>query len=112
MKRRGWSVPWLLVAVTGHKGSGALEHGYDDTESDIVGGLVDPARSCDASSSGGGARVRIRRIIISMRRDLEPRWATNIPALHERRQRYALKDQTLELFRDVSPPNAAQGLGA
>jgi Protein of unknown function (DUF3455) len=46
------AIPWLLVTVTGHKGSGRLETVTTIHRVNTEGGLVDAARSCDALKSG------------------------------------------------------------
>jgi hypothetical protein len=46
------AIPWLLVTVTGHKGSGGLETVTTIHRVNTEGGVVDPAKSCDASKSG------------------------------------------------------------
>ncbi len=46
------AIPWLLVTVTGHKGSGALESVTTIQRVNTEGGVVDPAKSCDASKNG------------------------------------------------------------
>lgn len=49
---RARAIPWLLVTVTGHKGSGALEVVTTIHRVNTEGGVVDPAKGCDASKSG------------------------------------------------------------
>jgi Protein of unknown function (DUF3455) len=46
------AIPWLLVTVTGHKGSGALESVTTIQRVNTEGGVVDAAKLCDASKSG------------------------------------------------------------
>ena len=46
------AIPWLLVTVTGHKGSGGLETVTTIHRVNTEGGVVDAAKSCDASKSG------------------------------------------------------------
>jgi hypothetical protein len=46
------AIPWLLVTVTGHKGSGALEMVTSIHRVNTEGGIVNPATTCDASKSG------------------------------------------------------------
>ncbi len=46
------AIAWLLVTVTGHKGSGRLEMVTAIHRVNTEGGLVDAAKSCDASKSG------------------------------------------------------------
>jgi hypothetical protein len=46
------AIPWLLVTVTGHKGSGALESVTTIQRVNTEGGVVDAAKSCDASKNG------------------------------------------------------------
>jgi len=62
------AIPWLLVTVTGHKGSGALESVTTIHRVNTDGGVADAAKICDASRTGRRVKVRIRRIIIFMRR--------------------------------------------
>jgi hypothetical protein len=46
------AIPWLLVTVTGHKGSGGLETVTTIHRVNTEGGVADAAKSCDASKSG------------------------------------------------------------
>jgi len=46
------AIPWLLVTVTGHKGSGALESVTTIQRVNTEGGVVDAAKTCDASKNG------------------------------------------------------------
>jgi hypothetical protein len=46
------AIPWLLVTVTGHKGSGALESVTTIQRVNTEGGMVDTAKTCDASKNG------------------------------------------------------------
>lgn len=46
------TISWLLVSVTGHKGTGALEVVTTIQRVNTDGGLADPATTCDASKNG------------------------------------------------------------
>jgi len=46
------AIPWLLVTVTGHKGTGALGVVTTIQRVNTDGGLADPAKMCDASKNG------------------------------------------------------------
>jgi hypothetical protein len=46
------AIPWLLVAVTGHKGSGALAEVTTIQRVNTEGGVADAAKPCDASNGG------------------------------------------------------------
>ena len=46
------AIPWLLVTVTGHKGSGALKTVTTIQRVNTEGGMADAAKVCDASKSG------------------------------------------------------------
>jgi hypothetical protein len=46
------AIPWLLVTVTGHKGSGGLATVTTIQRVNTDGGVVDPAKSCDGSKNG------------------------------------------------------------
>ena len=46
------AIPWLLVTVTGHKGSGALESVTTIHRVNTDGGVADAAKICDASKNG------------------------------------------------------------
>lgn len=46
------AIPWLLVTVTGHKGSGELETVTTIHRVNTEGGVADAAKSCEASKSG------------------------------------------------------------
>jgi hypothetical protein len=46
------AIPWLLVTVTGHKGSGAMESVTTIQRVNTDGGVADAAKTCDASKNG------------------------------------------------------------
>ena len=46
------AIPWLLVTVTGHKGKGKLGSVTTIQRVNTEGGVVDVAKTCDASKSG------------------------------------------------------------
>ena len=46
------AIPWLLVNVNGHKGSGALESVTTIQRVNTDGGVADAAKACDVSKSG------------------------------------------------------------
>ncbi|HLK04478.1 MAG TPA: DUF3455 domain-containing protein [Candidatus Acidoferrum sp.] len=46
------AIPWLLITVTGHKGSGALEKITTIQRVQTEGGVVDAAIACDSSKNG------------------------------------------------------------
>jgi hypothetical protein len=46
------TIPWLLVTVTGHKGTGGLQTVTTIHRVNTEGGVVDAAKSCDASKNG------------------------------------------------------------
>ena len=46
------TIPWLLVAVTGHKGNGALENVTTIQRVNTQGGVPDASVACDASQNG------------------------------------------------------------
>ena len=46
------AIPWLLVTVTGHKGSGALESVTTIQRVNTEGGVADATTVCDASKNG------------------------------------------------------------
>lgn len=46
------AIPWLLINVTAHKGSGVLEKVTTIQRVNTVGGVADATKICDASKSG------------------------------------------------------------
>lgn len=46
------AIPWLLINVTGHKGSGKLDNVATIQRVHTEGGLADASTSCDASKNG------------------------------------------------------------
>jgi len=46
------AIPWLLVTVIGHKGSGALESVTTIQRVNTEGGVADATKVCDASKNG------------------------------------------------------------
>jgi len=46
------AIPWLLITVTGHKGTGKLAKVTTIQRVNTEGGMADPAKTCDASKVG------------------------------------------------------------
>jgi len=46
------AIPWLLITVTGHKGSGTLENVTTIQRVNTQGGVADTSVACDASKNG------------------------------------------------------------